>query len=39
MAAIVDSVKGLSLNGSAKATGEVVKIRNICCVGAGYVGM
>jgi hypothetical protein len=37
---IVDSVKELSLNGSVKAVnGDKIVIRNICCVGAGYVGM
>ncbi|KOS21976.1 UDP-glucose 6-dehydrogenase 5 [Escovopsis weberi] len=40
--AAVDSVKTLSLNGSAKigngAAPEKIQIRNICCVGAGYVG-
>ncbi|KAM0246894.1 hypothetical protein ACHAQJ_010052 [Trichoderma viride] len=36
---IVDSVKELSLNGSVKAVnGDKIVIRNICCVGAGYVG-
>ncbi|KAF7561961.1 hypothetical protein G7046_g2185 [Stylonectria norvegica] len=42
MASILDSVKNLSLNGSEKtnganANGDIV-VRNICCVGAGYVG-
>lgn len=37
---VVDSVKKLSLNGSAKqVNGDKIAIRNICCVGAGYVGM
>lgn len=37
--AVVDSVKSLSLNGSAKeVNGDKIAIRNICCVGAGYVG-
>ncbi|KAH6609837.1 udp-glucose 6-dehydrogenase [Trichoderma cornu-damae] len=36
---VVDSVKKLSLNGSAKEiNGDKIAIRNICCVGAGYVG-
>ena len=39
---VIDSVKALSLNGSThltngSANGEF-KVRNICCVGAGYVG-
>lgn len=38
-ASVVDSVKGLSLNGPDATNGEVVKVRSICCVGAGYVGM
>lgn len=40
MASIVDSVKNISLNGSSDAAngGEVVNVRSICCVGAGYVG-
>lgn len=41
--AVVDSVKKLSLNGSSEHTNGVVpagfKVRTICCVGAGYVGM
>lgn len=37
---ILDSVQQLSLNGSAsQANGDKITIRNICCVGAGYVGM
>jgi hypothetical protein len=40
---IVDSVKSLGLNGSTEHTNGAlngdIKIRNICCVGAGYVGM
>jgi len=40
-ASVIDSVKSLGLNGSAKETngtlGDVV-VKNICCVGAGYVG-
>lgn len=36
---VVDSVKKLSLNGSAEQTNGALKVRNICCVGAGYVGM
>lgn len=40
--AIVDSVRKLGLNGHAEHTHGVIedgfKIRNICCVGAGYVG-
>lgn len=40
MASFVDSVKTLSLNGSVKeVNGDKIAIRNICCVGAGYVGM
>ncbi|KAL7794394.1 nucleotide sugar dehydrogenase [Trichoderma ceciliae] len=36
---VVDSVKKLSLNGSVKeVNGDKIAIRNICCVGAGYVG-
>jgi UDPglucose 6-dehydrogenase len=40
--AVMDSVKSLGLNGSTEQTnghsaGEY-KVRNICCVGAGYVG-
>ncbi|RFU74338.1 udp-glucose 6-dehydrogenase [Trichoderma arundinaceum] len=36
---VVDSVKKLSLNGSAnEVNGDKIAIRNICCVGAGYVG-
>lgn len=35
---VVDSVKNLALNGSSNTNGDVAKIRNICCVGAGYVG-
>ncbi|KAH8127025.1 UDPglucose 6-dehydrogenase [Trichoderma asperellum] len=36
---ILDSVQQLSLNGSAsQANGDKITIRNICCVGAGYVG-
>lgn len=39
---ILDSVKALSLNSSANATNTsktpAFTIRNICCVGAGYVG-
>ena len=40
--AVVDSVKKLGLNGASEHTngafsGEV-KVRTICCVGAGYVG-
>lgn len=39
--AVIDSVKSLGLNGSTKDTngtlGDVV-VKNICCVGAGYVG-
>ncbi|EHK26973.1 uncharacterized protein TRIVIDRAFT_79475 [Trichoderma virens Gv29-8] len=39
MASVVDSVKTLSLNGSLKeVNGDKIAIRNICCVGAGYVG-
>ncbi|PNP59586.1 hypothetical protein THARTR1_00759 [Trichoderma harzianum] len=39
MASVVDSVKTLSLNGSVKeVNGDKIAIRNICCVGAGYVG-
>ncbi|KAL7955786.1 nucleotide sugar dehydrogenase [Trichoderma compactum] len=39
MASVVDAVKTLSLNGSAKeVNGDKIAIRNICCVGAGYVG-
>ena len=40
-ASVIDSVKSLGLNGSTKETngtlGDVV-VKNICCVGAGYVG-
>lgn len=37
---ILDSVQQLSLNGAAnQANGDKITIRNICCVGAGYVGM
>ncbi|PTB50735.1 hypothetical protein M431DRAFT_511653 [Trichoderma harzianum CBS 226.95] len=40
MASLLDSVKTLSLNGSVKeVNGDKIAIRNICCVGAGYVGM
>jgi UDPglucose 6-dehydrogenase len=39
---VMDSVKSLGLNGDAgKTNGSLtgdIKIRNICCVGAGYVG-
>ncbi|KAL6907248.1 nucleotide sugar dehydrogenase [Trichoderma evansii] len=36
---VLDSVQQLSLNGSANQTnGDKITIRNICCVGAGYVG-
>jgi hypothetical protein len=39
---VMDSVKSLGLNGSSeKPNGQFagdIKIRNICCVGAGYVG-
>lgn len=40
--AVVDSVRKLGLGGSSESTngslkGEI-KVRNICCVGAGYVG-
>ncbi|KAL6819056.1 nucleotide sugar dehydrogenase [Trichoderma camerunense] len=39
MASLLDSVKTLSLNGSVKeVNGDKIAIRNICCVGAGYVG-
>ncbi|KAL7914109.1 nucleotide sugar dehydrogenase [Trichoderma velutinum] len=39
MASVVDAVKNLSLNGSVKeVNGDKIAIRNICCVGAGYVG-
>ncbi|KKP07455.1 UDPglucose 6-dehydrogenase [Trichoderma harzianum] len=39
MASLLDSVKSLSLNGSVKeVNGDKIAIRNICCVGAGYVG-
>ncbi|KAK4078209.1 uncharacterized protein Triagg1_3225 [Trichoderma aggressivum f. europaeum] len=39
MASVIDAVKTLSLNGSAKeVNGDKIAIRNICCVGAGYVG-
>lgn len=41
--AVVDSVKKLGLNGSPEHTNGVIKdgfkVRTICCVGAGYVGM
>lgn len=39
--AVIDSVQKLGLNGStSKANGELgdVVVKNICCVGAGYVG-
>jgi len=39
--AVIDSVKSLGLNGSSKdANGHLgdVVVKNICCVGAGYVG-
>lgn len=39
--AVVESVKSLGLNGSSKDTnGHIadVVVKNICCVGAGYVG-
>lgn len=39
--AVIDSVKSLGLNGSSKdANGSIgdVVVKNICCVGAGYVG-
>lgn len=39
--AVIDSVKSLGLNGSSKdANGTIgdVVVKNICCVGAGYVG-
>ncbi|KAK5996844.1 UDP-glucose 6-dehydrogenase 5 [Cladobotryum mycophilum] len=40
--AVIDSVKKLGLNGSTVHTNgvtpEKIQIRNICCVGAGYVG-
>ncbi|KAM0449988.1 hypothetical protein ACHAO4_006867 [Trichoderma viride] len=36
---ILDSVQQLSLNGAtSQANGDKITIRNICCVGAGYVG-
>lgn len=40
---LVDTVKALSLNSVANASSGTeadaqFKIRNICCVGAGYVG-
>lgn len=38
---IVDSVKSLGLNGSTDETNGTlpdVVVKNICCVGAGYVG-
>ncbi|CAM1510858.1 Fc.00g083710.m01.CDS01 [Cosmosporella sp. VM-42] len=38
---IIDSVKGLGLNGSTEQANGALKdivVRNICCVGAGYVG-
>ncbi|KAL7918389.1 nucleotide sugar dehydrogenase [Trichoderma austrokoningii] len=36
---VLDSVQQLSLNGAAnQANGDKIVIRNICCVGAGYVG-
>ncbi|PNP44105.1 hypothetical protein TGAMA5MH_04390 [Trichoderma gamsii] len=36
---VLDSVQQLSLNGAAnQANGDKITIRNICCVGAGYVG-
>ncbi|KAL7936402.1 nucleotide sugar dehydrogenase [Trichoderma chlorosporum] len=39
MASVIDAVKSLSLNGSVKeVNGDKLTIRNICCVGAGYVG-
>ncbi|KAL6803217.1 nucleotide sugar dehydrogenase [Trichoderma sp. SZMC 28013] len=39
MASVIDAVKTLSLNGSVKeVNGDKIAIRNICCVGAGYVG-
>ncbi len=40
--AVVDSVSKLGLNGSSEHTNGTfngdVKVRTICCVGAGYVG-
>lgn len=40
--AVVDSVEKLGLNGTSKhangAFNGEVKVRTICCVGAGYVG-
>lgn len=39
--AVADSIKSLGLNGSSKdANGHLgdVVVKNICCVGAGYVG-
>ncbi|KAM0451198.1 hypothetical protein ACHAPV_010042 [Trichoderma viride] len=36
---VLDSVQQLSLNGAAsQVNGDKITIRNICCVGAGYVG-
>lgn len=41
--AFIESVKSLGVNGQTNGAngapkGEI-KVRNICCVGAGYVGM
>lgn len=38
--AVADSIKSLGLNGSGKTNGHLkdVVVKNICCVGAGYVG-
>ena len=39
---VIDSVKSLGLNGSTAHTNGAlngdIKIKHICCVGAGYVG-